>query len=980
MIKLINNIKTDLIIKGLFTLCITQLNIVSAQVLQNYGSVISAKSGSVITVNGSVLNQTGTIDVNQNAGTPATMYVSQDVTNNSTILADGHIHLSGNWFDNGSFQSTLGTVFMDGATQFLGGTSATIFHNLTLNGSGFKIQQIDKYATGILSLNHLELKTETFSFYMENTALNAINRTTGFVSSLNGGFLARRTNSNGLYLYPVGSSVGTTRYRPVEITPVNSNANQYSVRLANLDATLEAHDRSLHNDSICLLNPLYYHQINRISGATNADLAINYDPVADGTWTGLSRWNLTAPLWENITGSFVTSGSPFSRAQRLNWGTFSDIPYILSTPVSSPLFDPFGPYCQGMSIPALPTTSTNGINGTWSPALNNQQTTTYTFTPDAGACGFTASMTIQITPAASAPNAMVTDPTCLAPTGTIETTFPISLSGNAITYTLTGINPPIAAQSNFTGLFNNLNSGTFEMTATEDGCTSLPAAFIVSPVPSGPAAPQAQVIQPSCNSSTGTINFQTPSPGVGVVYHVTPTNPVGPSQTNSTGLFSGLTPGDYALTVTVNGCTSAATNTTIINVTVPPAPVVTITQPTCNTSTGSIVVTNIPPSTTTLYNLLPVAPSGPFQSNTSGSFANLSSGSYNVTVTVYGCNSPVTSVVIVPPPVTPALSVNSPSMCAGQPTNLVAVGSPAGGTYQWSGSSVTTNTLQVNPNATQSYNVTYTLGACSAQAQAIVTVINTPTVQLLNADVCVGDSVTLVAMPSAPGGTFAWSPTGDSTASINVAPTVSTQYTVTYMIGQCSSQPVSATVNVHDYPTAEFMSNPAVFSAYSETVQFINTSNDAVSYQWDFGDGYSSGSFNPSHLFQSIEEDGYVITLTAISAGGCTDTFSVWIDQKDLLIYYVPNTFTPDGNSANERFKPVFTSGFDPYNFRMLIYNRWGELIYESYDAEIGWDGTYGTGNNVKECQDGTYVWKIDFKRSDNDEYISITGHVNLVR
>ena len=148
--------------KYLYTVVLSLYSVcyIHSQVLQNHGSVISAKSGSVITVNGSVLNQTGTIDVNQNAGTPATMYVSQDVTNNSTILADGHIHLLGNWFDNGSFQSTLGTVFMDGATQFLGGTSATIFHNLTLNGSGFKIQQVNKFATGVLSLNHLELKTE----------------------------------------------------------------------------------------------------------------------------------------------------------------------------------------------------------------------------------------------------------------------------------------------------------------------------------------------------------------------------------------------------------------------------------------------------------------------------------------------------------------------------------------------------------------------------------------------------------------------------------------------------------------------------------------------------------------------------------------------------------------------------------------------------------------------------------------------------
>ena len=296
----------NLILNGFTFFFFFYFNNLSAQVLQNYGSVISAKYGSVITVNGSVLNESGTIDINQNTGTPAEMYVSQDITNNSTILADGHIHLSGNWFDNGSFSSSLGTVFMDGATQFLGGSSSTIFHNLTLNGSEFKIQQVNKFATGVLSLNHLELKTETFSFFMENTALNAITRTTGFVSSLNGGFLGRQTNSNGLYLYPVGSSEGVICYRPVELTPENATPNQYMVRFANTDATLEGYDLSMHEIDICEANTLFYHQIARTAGIASADVVINYDPVSDGSWSSLARWNLSSPLWEKITGSFTS--------------------------------------------------------------------------------------------------------------------------------------------------------------------------------------------------------------------------------------------------------------------------------------------------------------------------------------------------------------------------------------------------------------------------------------------------------------------------------------------------------------------------------------------------------------------------------------------------------------------------------------------------------------------------------------------------
>ena len=90
----------------------------------------------------------------------------------------------------------------------------------------------------------------------------------------------------------------------------------------------------------------------------------------------------------------------------------------------------------------------------------------------------------------------------------------------------------------------------------------------------------------------------------------------------------------------------------------------------------------------------------------------------------------------------------------------------------------------------------------------------------------------------------------------------------------------------------------------------------------------------------------------------------------------MPNTFTPDGDNYNEFFTPVFTSGYDPYDFDLYIFNRWGEIIWESHDASAGWDGTYG-GNLV---QDGTYTWKIEFKTTETDERMMVSGHVNVIK
>ena len=96
------------------------------------------------------------------------------------------------------------------------------------------------------------------------------------------------------------------------------------------------------------------------------------------------------------------------------------------------------------------------------------------------------------------------------------------------------------------------------------------------------------------------------------------------------------------------------------------------------------------------------------------------------------------------------------------------------------------------------------------------------------------------------------------------------------------------------------------------------------------------------------------------------------------LIFYVPNTFTPDNDDFNESFQPIFTSGFDPYDYTLYIFNRWGELIFESNDANVGWNGKYGVEGEF--VQDGTYVWKIEFKTKRNDERKVVVGHVNLLR
>ena len=190
------------------------------------------------------------------------------------------------------------------------------------------------------------------------------------------------------------------------------------------------------------------------------------------------------------------------------------------------------------------------------------------------------------------------------------------------------------------------------------------------------------------------------------------------------------------------------------------------------------------------------------------------------------------------------------------------------------------------------------------------------------------------------------------------------------------------TITYQDYiyteepPVADFEPSVYTVSNLDPTIEFTNQSQGATDYIWDFGDGSPYGyDQDPTHTFPE-DAAGVSVTLYAYSNIGCMDSITIPLLIQEELIYYVPNSFTPDDNQHNQTFQPVFTAGFDPYDFNMLIFNRWGEIVFETNNADIGWDGTYG-GQMV---QDGTYTWRIEFKTLANDERKVIHGHVNVLR
>jgi len=188
---------------------------------------------------------------------------------------------------------------------------------------------------------------------------------------------------------------------------------------------------------------------------------------------------------------------------------------------------------------------------------------------------------------------------------------------------------------------------------------------------------------------------------------------------------------------------------------------------------------------------------------------------------------------------------------------------------------------------------------------------------------------------------------------------------------------VSNYIEVLQNPIANFHPMPATVTTLHSETEFINTSEYSSEYDWDFGDGIGiSNASNPFYEYAGIQRN-YVVELIAYSENRlCSDTAYSTVIVEDVIIFYIPNAFTPDDDEYNQIWKPIFSSGVDPYNFHLLVFNRYGEIVWESYDYTKGWNGFYG-GQLV---QDGVYVWKLDFKETMSDKKHNHTGHVTILR
>lgn len=300
----------------------------SAQLVYNNGAEIYSQQNALIKVEGSIQNDNNGLVDHNGLIIVDSSYIQN---NNATSQGNGIYEVFVNWDNSANFIHGTSHVKLTGGSQLITGSSITDFYDLTLQGPGVKTQTINAETSNILDLKANELATNDNEMFVSNNSTSAILydntfNAEGFVSSLTTGRLTRATNSTNEYIFPVGSAVGTRRFRAIYITPNNTTNNDYAVILNNFNASSDTYLTSSFDTSLCVVNNLFYHKVERKTGSSDAAIKVSYINGVDGSWSSTANWNTS--LWEGNNPNQQNTGANYYNVENINYD-FDFAPIVL---------------------------------------------------------------------------------------------------------------------------------------------------------------------------------------------------------------------------------------------------------------------------------------------------------------------------------------------------------------------------------------------------------------------------------------------------------------------------------------------------------------------------------------------------------------------------------------------------------------------------------------------------------------------------
>ncbi|RQO30969.1 mucin 2, oligomeric mucus/gel-forming [Taibaiella sp. KBW10] len=825
--------------------------------------------------------------------------------------------------------------------------------------------------------------------------------------------------------------------------------------------------------------------------ATTATMTITVNPIITPAFTqvaAICSGASLAPLPTTSTNGITGTWAPALNNTATTTYTFTPTAGLCATtttmtitvnPIVTPTFTPIAAICSGASLSPLPTTSTNGITGTWAPALNNTATTTYTFTPAAGQCATTTTMTITVNPNIL-PAFTQVPPICvggaLAPLPTtsnngITGTWAPALNNTATTtYTFTPTAGLCATTTTMTISVGNNTVPTFNPVAAI--CVGGTLSALPTTSNNGIAGTWAPALN---NTATTTYTFTPTATGAcvtGTTMTITVNPIVTPSFTNIAPICSGASLAPLP-TTSLNGVTGtwspALNNTATTTYTFTPS------AGACATTTTMTITVN-PNTIPTFTPVAPICAGGnltalPTTSNNgiSGTWApalnNTATTTYTFTPNAGVCATPVTMTITVNPNIVPSFTQVGP-ICTGNSLASLPLTSNNGITGTWAPA--------LNNTATTTYTFTPSAGLCATTTSMTITV-NPYLTGTRNVHICEGatytfNGITYTTAVSGVKDTLANANSCDSIITLNLAFNPKTYGIKTATICQGSSysfngniyttanntakdtlvnvngcdsivtlnlsvipvNPITQTQNLRDcgqvthngttYTSSTVIkdtiytvlgcdsiyttTNITVFPEYHltkiidtfgctslryngktyttnttfrDTIKTVNGC-DSIEHTVNIhiinfdlradidpespyageevkietrntsGLPYNIISWSPATYFSNQTAlsqrfqatTGQKVIITGVEEHGCTDTalinFEVRPYRTDAVM---PNAFTPNGDGRNDVFVPVLAidRAYQLTDFR--VFNRWGQLLFSTTHLNVGWDGTY---------------------------------------
>jgi gliding motility-associated-like protein len=615
------------------------------------------------------------------------------------------------------------------------------------------------------------------------------------------------------------------------------------------------------------------------------------------------------------------------------------------------------------ATPAYTYSNDNGVTSQASNTFSSLAGGTYNLLIDDGA-GCTLDSIVNVTNP-SAPvidNVSEIDPLCGAGDGEIE----ITVSGGTapLTFSIDNGTTQVAGNS-----FTGLTGGTYDIYVEDDnGCVVTTTSTLATST--APALTSVTVTDESCAGNDGSIIIVAND---AVNYSID--NGV---TTQLNGNFTSLSAGVYNILVDDGVGCSVSSIETIGGGEGPVLDSVLTVDLSCfNDGGGEIEIFAL--GTGLTYSIDNGATFQP-----GNQFVGLSEGSYDVVVeNVNGC--PVTMNVILTEPAELTLATNTVDagcfgICDGSIIALANGGTVSGAyNYNWSGGIAGATDAQAQGVCAGNYTLTVTdNNGCTITENLIITEPDQIVISsaVASPEICPNDfngSLNIIGIIIAN-----YSIVGGLTFQRfgSFADLCPDDYNI--VVEDINGCKITQIASVDPAPgiVAEFTVTPNSASQLTALFETTNLSFNGTTYEWYTAVGDSSVEENPVFNFSSETPAGdYPICLVATNAAGCTDTTCNIIAITQDNFYYIPNSFTPNSDGDNDFFF-VKGIGLDRAEFELIIFDRWGELIY-SFDSYLdSWSGIY-RGNHIPQ---GTYIWKLTLKWDGELKPIEDIGHVNVLR